>query len=103
MTSQDALAASSDPAASSQAGPTKREAHPLPLTAGLLNRLDPRQPSEAEIHAAAAVLLEAFRNDRGAAGLWLINEAVRLQAMGDRRRNLIAVRMARSIRSSAKP
>jgi len=77
-----------------------RSEQPKP-TAGVLNLLDPRQPSEAEIHASAQALIEQFGGDVGAAGLWLVDEAIRLQAIGDRQRNLVAVRMARALRAQA--
>ena len=73
-----------------------------PPTTGLLNRLDPRQPSEDEIIAAAQAALRAFAGDHGAARLWAIDEAIRLQTAGDRRRNLIAVRLSRALKAMAR-
>lgn len=70
----------------------------LPFTAGLFNRTDPRQPSEAEIYAAAEALIEHFGGDLGRARGWAIDEAIRYNAEGDRTRNMIAVRLSRAIK-----
>lgn len=67
-------------------------------TIGLLNRLDPRQPSEAEVAAAAEELLDHFEGDVGRARLWAIDQAIAFDQSGDRTRNLVAVRLSRSLK-----
>jgi hypothetical protein len=65
-------------------------------TTTLFNRTDPRQPTEAEILAAAEALIEHFGGDLGRARGWAIDEAIRYDAEADRTRNLIAVRLSRA-------
>ena len=67
-------------------------------TTTLFNRTDPRQPTEAEIFAAAETLIEHFDGDLGRARGWAIDEAIRYNAEGDRTRNLIAVRLSRAVK-----
>ena len=67
-------------------------------TTTLFTRIDPRQPSEAEIFAAAEALIEHFGGDLGRARAWAIGEAIRYDAEGDRTRNLIGVRLSRAVR-----
>lgn len=67
-------------------------------TTTLFNRTDPRQPTEAEVLAAAEALMEHFAGDLGRARAWAIGEAIRYDADGDRTRNLIAVRLSRAVK-----
>lgn len=64
---------------------------------GWLARLDPAQPSDPEITAAAHAALDHFSGDTGAALAWANGEAIRFLCAGDLRRNLIAVRLKRAI------
>ena len=70
----------------------------MKMTAGLFNRSDPRQPTEAEIYAAAEAAIVAFDGDLGRARAWAIGEAIRFDAAGDRTRNVVAVRLSRAIK-----
>ena len=70
----------------------------MKMTAGLFNRTDPRQPTEAEIYAAAEVAISAFGGDLGRARAWAMDEAIRFDAAGDRTRNMVAVRLSRAIK-----
>ena len=67
-------------------------------TAGLFERTDPRQPSDAEIYAAAEAAIASFGGDLGKARGWAIDEAIRFAAEGDRVRNMAAVRLSRAIK-----
>lgn len=67
-------------------------------TTTLFNLLNPRQPSEVEIYAAAEVTIAAFDGDLGRARAWAIDEAIRFNAEGDRTRNVAAVRLSRAIK-----
>ena len=63
-------------------------------------RLDPGQPSDAVLIAAAEAALSHFGGNRAEAGAWAQGEAIRFLQAGDLRRNLIAVRLKRAIASS---
>ena len=67
-------------------------------TAGIFNRTDPAQPTDAEIYAAAEAAIAAFDGDLGRARSWAVAEAIRFDSEGDRTRNLIAVRLSRAIK-----
>jgi hypothetical protein len=58
-----------------------------------------RDREKAEIAAAAQVAVDRFDGDLGRARLWAIDEAIRWDRAGDRRRNMAAVRIAREIRA----
>ena len=70
----------------------------MPPTTTLFNRTDPRQPTEAEVLAAAESLIEHFGGDLGRARGWAIDEAICNDAEGDRTRNLVAVRLSRAVK-----
>lgn len=67
------------------------------LRSGWLVRLDPAQPTDAEIEAAAGIALAHFDGDTGRAIVWARAEAIRFLELGDLRRNLIAVRLKRAL------
>lgn len=73
------------------------------LRSGWLVRLDPAQPTDAEIEAAAGVALAHFEGDTGRAIVWARAEAIRFFELGDLRRNLIAVRMKRALEGFGRP
>jgi hypothetical protein len=67
-------------------------------TTTLWNRTDPQQPTDAEIYDAARAAIDHFGGDLGRARSWAIQEAIRFDREGDRRRNLVAVRLQRAIK-----
>lgn len=69
----------------------------------ILRRLRARsRRRHAETRAAAALVLRRFDGDLGAARNWAIDEAIRWDQAGDRRRNLAAIRIARRLRVLAR-
>lgn len=77
--------------------PVSGRGRPVRHRSSWLVRLDPDQPPDTEIVAAAQIALQHFGGDRGMAVSWARSEAVRFLGVGDLRRNLIAVRLQRAI------
>jgi hypothetical protein len=66
----------------------------------VIRRLCARRDRErVEIAAAAQAAVDRFDGDLGRARLWAIDEAIRWDRAGDRRRNMAAVRIAREIKT----
>lgn len=68
---------------------------------GLLARLDPAQPSDLEIMAAAEATLEHSGDDVWLAICWMRREAIHCLQRGDLRRHLVALRIKRALEGLA--
>ena len=96
---QDRVSALDDPRGLIDCSPVEAAPQVVPvvkMTAGLCNRFDRRQPTEAEIDAAAEVGATAFDGNRGRARALARDEAIGFDAAGERTQNMVAVRLCGS-------